>query len=163
MKSTLWVHICPKNNKNKSVTYLPVVVYEEKGKPPLFVNVRKQKINHAKNQYNILMDNLEYAIKVLKTDVDNIKECPKLIFVSNNQALVSWFQKGSCPIAYKDQFSRILAGIRTIPAGSVGITNDITCLADKYGSDCYVTDSFTEETDEEEYINIVDICSINEN
>ncbi len=158
---TLWVHISPKNSKNKHITYLPVVVYEEKGKPPIIVRVLKQRMNNAKNQYNILMDNIEFAIRALMDDKDvkQIEGAYKLIFVSNNQALVSWFQKGNCPLNYKDQFLRIVTGLRKLPVGSVGITNDVSCLADKYCSESYVTKSIVDEADEEEeYINIVEIC-----
>ena len=56
--------------------------------------------------------------------------------------------------------SRVMANLKTLPVGSLGITNDIPCLAEKYCREYAVTDNYTESNDtEEDYISIVDIFS----
>jgi hypothetical protein len=157
MSNTYWVHINPKNNKNKNITYYPVVVYTEIGTPPEYVFVSKNRIKKAKNQYDLLLDNLEYALSMIKRNPQDFKECYKLVFVSNNDAFVSWFKKSGCPLRYNDQFKRIISQMKDLEVGSLGITSDTSCFAQKYANDCYVTDNFLEEINEEEYVNVIDI------
>ena len=160
MERTIWVHINPKNHKKKGITYFPVVCYEDRGKPPLLTRVLKGRSKNNKNQYDLLLTNIEFLIQVVKSEADIFEGCTRLIIVSSNQAIVSWFQKGNCPFNYKDQFSRVISNLKTLPVGSLGITDDIPCLAEKYCKEFAVTDNYTESNDtEEDYISIVDIFS----